>query len=648
MEINLNSKYVTYINEKGKEYWTEWKLWENCSEIEKLKVNLRQMMPNEIVLDFEDKTNLSMVTKLLIDSNIKFKCYDSGSRGFHIHMIFSNLADLPKEVRLEVRKIIITNFKADLTKSSEDTLIAIEDRPHFKTMNVKTLIYNEDGVNMISEIIITEAKRRVERYRTLRVEMDTDFKEYFHKDPFYIYVKNNIIPDNTGRDLYIFPNLAIACAKSGKTEKEIRDIMEPIIKTNFPGKKYAEFNGWLKKAMNNIITDYNQIQINNWMKQYSNHKEAIYKDVEVIALSEDNIDSKIKEMKNDIKISKFITDKELSEEEVEEMKWTVENWIAEGDICFIAGKAASFKSTISAHSAYACAQGKTVFNKYHCMQCNVLYINEENNRKIFKNMMARIKKGLDIENISCTNVHFSIMENFRLENLEDISLIIDYVIKNNIKLIVFDSFRRFFIGKENDADVINKIFNTLKIIRKKCGDVTMIVIHHAKKDNQNGNDDLRDILRGSSDIVNLADSVIGIHRKIKQNRLIMEHIKSRAGIEMQGRLLKVDSGENNDSTYIWEDENSDIHVEKKSGPEECAERLMTFLTDKKITNFKRADVQEIEKLFSKDTFTKAIRILKIDGILIENGGGKYINYTFNLPEKEVDIEVKDDQKVLDF
>ena len=52
---------------------------------------------------------------------------------------------------------------------------------------------------------------------------------------------------------------------------------------NFPGKNYAEFNGWLKKAFNNTINTYNYVQLNSWMKKYSKTKNVIY-DLEPIEL----------------------------------------------------------------------------------------------------------------------------------------------------------------------------------------------------------------------------------------------------------------------------------------------------------------------------------------------------------------------------
>jgi hypothetical protein len=56
-----------------------------------------------------------------------------------------NLKSYSKEVRKNLRKLIIQNFKADESKASESTLIAMFDRPHFKTLNTKILL--EDNTN---------------------------------------------------------------------------------------------------------------------------------------------------------------------------------------------------------------------------------------------------------------------------------------------------------------------------------------------------------------------------------------------------------------------------------------------------------------------------------------------------------------------
>ena len=53
VERRLFDKYpgtqVTFINKKDSISWPKWKIWKECTDEEKLKANLRQIFPEEVV-----------------------------------------------------------------------------------------------------------------------------------------------------------------------------------------------------------------------------------------------------------------------------------------------------------------------------------------------------------------------------------------------------------------------------------------------------------------------------------------------------------------------------------------------------------------------------------------------------------------------
>jgi len=55
---------VHYINLKEDKKWKSWKEWEECTKKEKEQANLRQIKPNEIVLDLENREYKKLLNKL--------------------------------------------------------------------------------------------------------------------------------------------------------------------------------------------------------------------------------------------------------------------------------------------------------------------------------------------------------------------------------------------------------------------------------------------------------------------------------------------------------------------------------------------------------------------------------------------------------
>ena len=635
-ELNYFKEYpntrVTYINQIKDEYWFNWKKWSECTEEEKEKVNLRELFPEELVLDVESK-DISEIIKDLDKEELNYSIWETGSRGIHIHIFFYNLREHSKDVRKIIRDVIIRKYDCDISKASEDTLIARCNKPHFKTQIVKKMIKQvnmPERLNLISKDVKLKAKEILEKIEANKVVIkafkDDNFKDYHLKDEFFKYIKDNVLADNTQRDLIIFPNVAIALAKEGLTEEQIKEIMEPIIKNNFPGKNYAEFNGWVKKALANKL-DYNPIQINRWMREFSPGKKDIYNLAPI----------KIDEDKRKI----FITDREFEEEVCPETQWVIDKWLPSGDICFIAGKAASFKTTMALHMAYAIGNGKLLFNTYQTKKSNVLYVNEENSRTNFKKTTKMIKNGLEL-NGNTENVYFSIMENLRLDNQTHVKSIIECINKNEIHVLFLDSFRRFFVGEENDAGAINHLFNILKTLRSECKNLTIVLLHHTRKDTAT-QVDMRDALRGSSDIVNSADSIIAVKRKSNKPILIVEHIKNRSGEEMQGKRIKIDTGDNKDKFYFYEVSDEVEKSKMLSKDEECANEIITFVENKNLEVFKREDLKELSDKFSYDVISKALRILRHEGTITESAkAGRYCSYIINddgiNPEKQQKLE----------
>jgi len=642
-KIDPNAK-VTYINKKKNELWDNWKLYKDCSKEEKEKINLSQYPDNCILFDRDLKDYskeaiekdyagfVKMLNKRQINS---FFSYYS-PHGYHAIAPFEDMDSFEDDLKKELRKYYVSFFSSDPAKISDRGVVSLPNRPHFKNEVIYNIKDNYEGLNTFPESVLDTCKKRVANNKKIKNKLlaDKDFTSYFEDDPFFVYVKSNIIKDGTNRDMILFPNIAIAAVKSGKDKSEIDKIMRPIIQKNFPGKAYSEFEGWYKKALKGDIEEYNPILINNWMNEHSELKLDIYdlKDISV----EDSL--KIADVKEDN--FKIYWDDELHQIKNTNVDWVIDKWIPKGDICFIAGKAASYKTTICLHWAYCLANDKLVFNNYKVQPSRVLYMNEENSNSVLVNIVKRVKTGLEITNGS-RNIAFSLLNNIRFDIIEDINKLVEFINKNKIDVIFFDSFRRFFLGEENDATLMNRLFNVLKHIRSKT-DTTLIIIHHAKKSSKADGGDIRDSLRGSSDIVNSADNIIEVSRKHGHQAFTIQHIKNRSGEEMTNKTIVIDGDEESNSAYMYETKDNNKAKQVMNAYERIAVQIVNYLDSSDVMEFTKADIVKVIEA-KAITISRALKLLEEEESITLEKKGKLTKYFYsksNYKEENTEKQAK--------
>ena len=97
-------------------------------------VNHRQILPNEIVLDLEEKELLNPAIEKLKEWSWDFSAFATGSRGYHIHIF------MKRELTEREKLNIIKQFNADTQKASGKCLISLEYAPHWKSNKIKDLV----------------------------------------------------------------------------------------------------------------------------------------------------------------------------------------------------------------------------------------------------------------------------------------------------------------------------------------------------------------------------------------------------------------------------------------------------------------------------------------------------------------------------
>jgi len=127
-----------------------------CSEDVNLMVwlaraNYRQIFSNEIILDIDEpvvdgkvpiKIIYDVVEKLKQTDFSNFIVYNTGGKGYHIHIYENSLLLIPKHRRNDIRKFLIKKFDADLQLYSENKTIQIPGARHRKTLVIKKPIYS--------------------------------------------------------------------------------------------------------------------------------------------------------------------------------------------------------------------------------------------------------------------------------------------------------------------------------------------------------------------------------------------------------------------------------------------------------------------------------------------------------------------------
>ena len=160
---NYGNMKLHYKDNTSGNSWQTWKNFDECTKEEIDHANLRSILPREIVLDLEDPDELDRVKYMLKAYKLNYYIWSTGSKGYHINLFYNDLDKFDREVRKEIRKAIIKRFRTDETKSSEKGLLAVENKPHFKTGRTKVLMETKEGWNKLDMELVNNILLRVEK-----------------------------------------------------------------------------------------------------------------------------------------------------------------------------------------------------------------------------------------------------------------------------------------------------------------------------------------------------------------------------------------------------------------------------------------------------------------------------------------------------
>lgn len=159
-------QYIGDFNDNSD--WSKWHLYSEKKDYTNKKL-LRSIFTEELVLDIEDK-NYEDIKQLMLKFNLHFKIFESGGRGMHIQLFFSELKNYDASILPYIKKCLIDTLsfsRGDLAKSGNKTLIGLEFHQHRKG-GVKKLIYATEETfysdNKLPQGIIDYIKTLPEKY----------------------------------------------------------------------------------------------------------------------------------------------------------------------------------------------------------------------------------------------------------------------------------------------------------------------------------------------------------------------------------------------------------------------------------------------------------------------------------------------------
>lgn len=128
------------------------------------EVNNRSILGKEVVIDIDDPSIIEDSMRKIKKDKLNFMLYKTGSKGYHIHLFFPDLPYKDEEDKnnmVEWRNVLIKRYGGDMMKIYDNSMIALEDTPHWKTGRKKKIIGAEkcgrnDCHSWIYELVLKE------------------------------------------------------------------------------------------------------------------------------------------------------------------------------------------------------------------------------------------------------------------------------------------------------------------------------------------------------------------------------------------------------------------------------------------------------------------------------------------------------------
>ncbi len=296
---------------------------------------------------------------------------------------------------------------------------------------------------------------------------------------------------------------------------------------------------------------------------------------------------------------------ELLRKDIPKIEYLVEGIIPKNGLVYCFGSAGSFKTNFLLYSAICSTMEKNVF-EFKTEKFRTLWIDEENRESGMKDKLGKIARGLEAEDKHIQNIEILISEGFNILGKESIEKLKKDIEEFNPQMIVIDSIAKVFPLNERDEKDVRKIYTILRPIIEKYN-VSIILIHHARKKNfMQFSQEMEDI-SGSREFTAMADSIILLD-EIKEGTFLLKQVKNRYSSKTHALNFDV-IGDEEEINVLYTGRVIDKYTDKTN---QCKTDILKWIEDKNISEFKRKEALEImkEKGHKASAIDSALKSLK--------------------------------------
>jgi len=223
------------------------------------------------------------------------------------------------------------------------------------------------------------------------------------------------------------------------------------------------------------------------------------------------------------------------------LSWLIENMWVDKSRGLIAGNPGVGKTWLALDMLISVASGQLCLGKYAVQQGAVLLVEEEASelnlsRRLHCLARARGLKDSDLQNLFLLTRQYAKVP-------KDMKDIYSLVVENEIKLVVFDSLRRFHGAEENSSSEMQVVLDSFGRLNT-MSEASVVLIHHLSKGGRET--DKRPIferLRGSSDLWAWRDCILGMEGEEDANEALCSFQFRDAEAQSPIRIKRAVDGE---------------------------------------------------------------------------------------------------------
>ena len=199
------------------------------------------------------------------------------------------------------------------------------------------------------------------------------------------------------------------------------------------------------------------------------------------------------------------------------LEWLIENMWVDKSRGLIAGNPGVGKTWLALEMLLAVATGTPCFGKYPAKKGAVLLVEEEASEFNLARRLHCMARARGLAHSDLSNF-FHLTRKF-VKMPQDAAKLFHLTSGYDIKLIVFDSLRRFHDRDENSSSDMQAVLDSFAKLNIMT-DASIVLIHHLAKSNEKSNKPLFERLRGSSDFWAWRDCLIGVEGEEESHKAL--------------------------------------------------------------------------------------------------------------------------------